>query len=448
MGSPSASEGNDRRILIVVDRFAPDTGTNVLRWRRFAGFLAGRGWQVQVVCSGARTEKYVIDREVQVLRFGPRRSFRIWLEGLLRRLAEAVKRKRGRNGDRVGRSPRRAIGARQGKAAEQLVRRILWGVDLVQTVAFGKCVAKRVASAITRSGTRPDVIVGSFPSLFGFATAKGISARLGVPWVADYRDPFAEFYFLPFRDGGIVHRVLRRMERDYNASAAGIVTINREMSAIVGAAAGPRVTEIPNCFEKMPSGRADPASRSGDSMEILYTGIVTPHHTLEEFLQGSAEFFRVGKCRFRYYGPSAEHVHRMWERLIGSTEAAFISSSIDRDRVIEEQCRAEVLLVLGFKPGRSSRCVVTGKILEYIESGRPILAVTGSKEDELYRMMADTGVGICVTNGDEVRNVISGLAHRAWQFPRRNVEKIREYTLERCGARLAEFLETIVLSPE
>ena len=69
---------------------------------------------------------------------------------------------------------------------------------------------------------------------------------------------------------------------------------------------------------------------------------------------------------------------------------------------------ADVLLFLDWTDIRAEG-VLTGKLFEYLGSGRPILAIGASKNTEAARIIADTGCGTTLTTVEEIVNYLQSL---------------------------------------
>src|SRR6185295_5376348 len=72
------------------------------------------------------------------------------------------------------------------------------------------------------------------------------------------------------------------------------------------------------------------------------------------------------------------------------------------------QRAADVLLFLDWTDGRSDG-MLTGKLLEYLGSGRPILALGGRRDSEANRLIAETGCGATMTGENEVVDYLQNL---------------------------------------
>src|SRR5262249_6676180 len=68
----------------------------------------------------------------------------------------------------------------------------------------------------------------------------------------------------------------------------------------------------------------------------------------------------------------------------------------------------DVLLFLDWTDSRGDG-MLTGKLLEYLGSGRPILALGVRKDSEAARLIAETGCGATLTGEDEIVSYLQNL---------------------------------------
>ena len=99
------------------------------------------------------------------------------------------------------------------------------------------------------------------------------------------------------------------------------------------------------------------------------------------------------RIEFEYFGQSSSYLEGEVRNLNIGKNRVKLRGLVPREVALAAQSTADALLVSAFRPGRGSKCVITGKIMEYIESGRPILALTGEKDDALAEMMGKTKIG-------------------------------------------------------
>jgi glycosyltransferase involved in cell wall biosynthesis len=251
------------------------------------------------------------------------------------------------------------------------------------------------------------------------AAAARIAARLGVPWVADLRDPWAldEMQAYPSR----VHRRrdLRRM-REVLASASAVVMNTDEAARRVrsfSGLSGP-VVAIPNGFD--PDDFASPApERTPGFFRIVHAGYLHTElarggvaRAVRGLLGGAVPGVDVGTRSHVYLLRAVERLLTADPALAGRIEVhlAGVLSEADlaearRSSVVRlhgyvshaatvELLRSADLLFLPMQnlPEGTRATIVPGKTYEYLAAGRPILAAVpdGDARDLLARVPTAT----------------------------------------------------------
>ena len=226
-----AGEGSPRfRLLLICDAFPPSSEMGALRWQRLVQFAHARGWVTDVILCDPRDAEFRDDSRLADLPPGvrlfavPLRGYRdSRLEALLRRMLVWTSRATsGTNGygpaDTNGNSSgNRAMRLVQAARRSQLARRFYraW-IDWAESAS---ALGKRLAAS-----TRYDVVVSSGPPHMAHEAARKTSALLGIPFVADFRDPWAAVSYEPtdFRSA-IWRRYAAKYERLTMQSAALVI---------------------------------------------------------------------------------------------------------------------------------------------------------------------------------------------------------------------------------
>jgi glycosyltransferase involved in cell wall biosynthesis len=238
---------------------------------------------------------------------------------------------------------------------------------------------KRAVAMHTRR--RFDLVVATGNPFVSFAAAWMLHKMLGVPYMVDYRDAWTFNQFseeVRFPKG---HRV-RRWEARVLRDAAEIVFVNdglRKWHAANYPFAAKRMTVVPNGWEPEILGqqRFDPP-QPDRPLRFAYAGTVTPQLPIEVLfdawrlarkhdllsdatldIYGHLGFFPHQAEALKERLPLDENVGVTYRGPFGKLDAA----------AIYEQTDALVFCVPG------ARYVTSGKVFEYMASGKPIVSV-------------------------------------------------------------------------
>ncbi|MBI1722494.1 MAG: glycosyltransferase [Gemmatimonadetes bacterium] len=192
---------NDRRILLVAYHFGPGAATGALRWNAMAHDLALAGWTFDVITlarprpdGGPATAAYEFAPGIQVFPVPQP----VWMDRVLD-AAVAVKHSLWRGRQARAEAPEQEtapdpddVRVRLPGASQGAYRDLLASVDAGRRWYAERswvAGARRMGSALARRHRYDAVIVSSPPHLAHLAGIR-LSGELGIPFVADFRDPW------------------------------------------------------------------------------------------------------------------------------------------------------------------------------------------------------------------------------------------------------------------
>ena len=250
--------------------------------------------------------------------------------------------------------------------------------------------ATRAAMTALREVEGPRVVFSSSVPYSAHLVAGRAAKRAGVPWVAEFRDPWT--------DGRSPNRTRSRARRHIDhcveqrilLGADHIVVPTESMRGLLLA----RVTELAhdnvsvvrNGFEPTEAGSPPP---SDDVMTILYAGTVAPGEDVGPLLAALDAVDRRDPSRFRLHvlGPS-----QPWEAGARRLPWLRLDGLVSPQEARLRMAGSSVLLLLHQHP--AYWLAVPGKAYEYLGVRRPILAVIprGSEMESVISRHGDARV--------------------------------------------------------
>ena len=294
-------------------------------------------------------------------------------------------------------------------------------------------VDETVALASRMSGI--DLVYASMSPFETSIAAAELSRRLGVPWVADLRDPWAldEMMVYPSR----LHRrlELERMRRSL-ASAAHVVMNTPEACARLRELrgyAGASISTIPNGYDAADFA-SPPSPRDDEMLRIVHSGYLHTElgrehrrrRVLRRVLGGGADvdiltrsvvYLTQAIRKLRAADPSLASMIELHlvgvtseaDRETAATEGVVIHGYLEHDRSIALLRSADLLFLpmQNLPPGQRAT-IVPGKTYEYLAAGVPILAAVpdGDARDILNEAHA---ADLC--RPDDVDGMVAALRH-------------------------------------
>lgn len=426
------------RLLLITYEFPPKGGPGIQRPLQTARLLAADGWDVTVL-TVADPPTSLLDPAANAAIPSSVTVARAWsLEPT--RLLQALRGSRDRS------TPQVASAGYSG-APSGLIRFVQAFFLPDEKVGW---TSYAVREGVRRHRKLPfDVILASGPPFTAYRVAEKLSVKLGVPWVADVRDPIVGNYF--FRPATALHaRYLRAFERRVVARAARVVAVTAQIRgdmATRNPGADSRLVTITNGF--------DPASfdssedlRDDRYFNVSYVGSFQGDIRPEPFLDA----VKLALNR----DPSLHHDLRV--RLVGSSGSDLVQATQERalaenvtatgfvshEQAIREMRAADALLLV-LADVAHLRPTLTGKLPEYLGARRPVLALIppGAAYDVLERTCAAEIVA--PTDVDGAANALVRL-HRAWRdksLPVPDPVVVAEFDRTKLVARLSVMLEQV-----
>ena len=424
------------RVLLVTYYFPPSGGAGVQRPLKWVRYLPAAGVETVVLTVRAGAYPHLdagmaadVPRSVEVYRTHAPDPFGLYGRLTGRSRDEAVAARTGQ----VGQSERLA------ERASRWVRANVFVPDArVGWVPFA------LARAVRLHRRRPfDAVVTTGPPHSAHLVGLALKARLGVPWLADFRDPWTQIHYTgALGRSALAERLDGRLEARVLRTADAVVTVSEPLRHDLEALApGVRVAVVRNGF--------DPADFAGpppvvDRLEVAYVGALYDVPTT--LLDAVARLRGDGTdVRLRFIGKAPE-------ALMAEAGARGIADLLSVEPAVPhadavDAMRRTALLLLVVEPWSYAAGVVPGKTFEYLASGRPVLGL-GPPDGEAAQIVARAGGGQTFAHGD-VDGVAGALRTHAaaWGVgtptPGAAPEALAPYARPAQAAHVAEILRRI-----
>ncbi len=430
----------NRRLLLLSYFYPPLAGGGVHRALGFTRWLPEHGWDCTVVCAGP--EDYWVRDETlegrippatEVIRVPGGSALSAWL-GLARGL---------------GRGRREPAGRRSGAVFGGLRELSSWMLLPDSYVGWAARARRATASRLER-GDVAAVLSTSPPDSVHLAAAP-LARRFRLPWIADFRDPWVGLHYRrpptswhAARQRELERRVLRGADLVLSVTRTHADDLERDAATRPG-----RVVHLPNGYEPDVSPR-EPVRRDPEHFKLVFTGTLSLMPDAETLFEALHQLFARRpearrRIRARLAGPfEAEYEDRAVA--LGLKGIVELSGPVAHAEARALQRGADLLML--WTP-RGYRNCVPGKVYEYLDSGRPLLALL-EPGDELAEMVLRGG-GVRLAPGD--REGLSAEIERrylAWKEDRgalvhsHRPEWLEEHTRSSLSARLATLLDGLV----
>ncbi len=350
---------------MIVPFFPPMGGGGVYRPLSFVRYLPANGWRVTVIAQ---------------------RGDAFWIrdESLLERVPSATRviRTRTWSGQAVLR--RGGAGAqRRSSRRFGLLRRSASAVMVPDSYIGWYPFALRAAMREVRGGT-VDAIYSTSPPETAHLVGGAVARRSGLPWVADFRDPWMNLHLMdvPSRAHAALHS---RLERAVCRRAHTVVTTAWSETLLRRACPRAEITRIPNGYDGAEMAALEmllPPPPSGP-MRIVHAGMLTQRRSAGPFLEALRVFLdrrpdARGAVDVEFAGAREDENELALQRL-GLADCVRFVDTLPHPEALRRERTAHVLLLIKHTDPRYNG-LVPGKLYEYVGVCRPVLALAPAGE--------------------------------------------------------------------
>lgn len=384
-----------RRVLVVAYYFPPAGGPGVQRVLKAVKYLRGFGWEptVLTVANGAFPQhdpalEAEVPPGVRVVRTRAASPF-----GLYARLT----RRGGGAAVPVG-----TVGAGAGAGA-RVARWVRANVFLPDARVGWVPFARRAALRLHRESPF-DVVLTSGPPHSAHLVGKDLARRAGVPWVADFRDPWTGINFyddLPMTD--LARAVDRRLEASVLRGASRLTTVSPTWATSLATKAGRPagdVTVVHNGFDPDDFAGLQDAAPPPDAFVLAHVGSLYGSRNpaaLWDALARLQSDGRLDRFRLRLVGGVDQDIRRAAAGA-GLSHLLDVTGYVDHRQAVRAMREATALLLVveGFGLDRG---MITGKLYEYVGAGRRVVGL-GPPDGDAAALLASTGAGAMLARDD------------------------------------------------
>jgi glycosyltransferase involved in cell wall biosynthesis len=433
------------KILLISYQFPPAGGVAVQRILSLAKYLPPAGFDVRVLCCSnpgvpVQDPKLLlhVPASVEVDRvMSPEPPFH-----LRRRLWDALKLFRG------GRSASNGKPAAGGRAEsspgliQSAVQRVLSPDPEVVWVPF----ARRRARQLIRKHDIRHVLITAPPYS---SYLIGIRLKAEMPWlniVSDYRDDWLGYYVIEYdyyRSAFMRKRateIERKMVESSNLVVCVTRTITRAMQERYPDQPPSKFAWVANGYDPESFANLQPRPHGTSKIVVTYTGTLHKASTARHYLDALDSLPGHVQERFetRFIGRiTTDEAGHLRNRKSAIVEIGFLPQKDVFGRLED----TDFLLVTMMHAGS-----MTGKVFEYLATGRPILAFA-APGSELARVIEETGAGWCADPEDPDgmrRMLLHAVDVRDGREPGpvRSQAAVERYDRSRLAAEYGDFIRT------
>lgn len=427
-----------KRVLIITYYWPPSGGSGVQRWLKFAKYLPEAGWEPVIFTpenpdfdlKDESLEKE-ISKDLEVLKFP------IWEPYQL------LDRIRGKKESHPGRVLEQREQSFIEKAAIWL-RANLMVPD--PRVFWVKPSVKFLTDLIEKGQFQAIITTGPPHSMH--LIGRDLKRKMGVFWLADFRDPWSQWEFLdklPMQNR--VREKHKKLEQSVLKEADIVTTISQTFQHDLEQLSRREIKLLTNGFDPadMPEGFSV-GDKKDCSLHLVYTGIIDSIRNPMPLLKAMREEFskEKGDIRFTFVGRVSDQVRE--EIASDSWLSAHVDFAgyVSHQEVFEYYANADALALI-LTNTKNAKGNIPGKLFEYMATTLPILAL-GDPEGDSAKILEESGAGKVLAHTDHVAIQVSlrKLFERSGELE--SATGIEQYSRKNLSFQLANLLNEHSLS--
>lgn len=376
-----------KRLLVITYYWPPSGGAGVQRWVKFTRYLREFGWE-PVIYTPSNPDCWQIDASLA-------EDIPEGIEVVSTRIREPYAAYRRLFGGASTQITELSASSSSGKSLKSRLALFIRGNFFVPDPRAG-WVRPSLRFLKKYLAAHPvDAVVTTGPPQSMHLIGLGLKRKLGLPWVADFRDPWTRMFY--FKDLHLLPPVRRRhlrLEAEVLSASDAVIAVSSQVQEDFIERGASRVELITNGYDSSDFEGPLPEADSAH-WKVVQTGNIgsdgNPRalwKALSKMLNSDPRIKTALQIRLPgRIDPSV--VASLREE--GLEEYAVMPGYLSHEKTVLEQRSAD-LLVLPLREGPEGGKIVPGKTFEYLAARRPVLGI-GDPEGAAARILSQTRAG-------------------------------------------------------
>lgn len=379
------------KVLIITYYWPPSGGAGVQRWLRFSKYLPDHGWQPVVLTIDPKYAAYPaldnsleqdVPEGVEVVRTKATDWFSLYASD-------------------KSKVPSAGFAKTNDNSLKEKLFRFIRGNLFIPDPRRGwnKYAFRKACEIIERDGIN-NVITTSPPHSTQLIGLKIKKKYPDIKWIADLRDPWTDiYYYEQFYPTIISKRIDNCYEKKVLNESDRIITVGPSLKSLFSSKLNfktDKIGVITNGYDDDDFKGQSPGKPS--RFTITYVGTLSEKYPIGGFIQA---FISIKNTRpdilLRFVGSIPENIRRSITTEISEDSVEFIPYT-HHNEAIKYMINSSLLLLV-IPENKSNKIIVTGKIFEYIASGKPVLCL-GPADGDAARILMENEFGKCFAYTD------------------------------------------------
>lgn len=311
--------------------------------------------------------------------------------------------------------------------------------------------AKRAGTVLV-STEKFDLIISSFSPSAAHIVASYLKKKAQHSiWIADYRDLWTDNHLS--RASWVFRKIGEAIEKKVIAKADILTTVSHPLAKILQ----DKFPNIPTYtiengfdsqeFPKWKETLKHQVLQIHFPIIISYTGTIYPgKRDPEPLFKAISELIQEGdittaQIQVHFFGNNLYEVNKILKKTPIYTPFVTLFGMRTRQEALQAQKNSTLLLFLEWNDP-SAKGVLTGKLFEYLVSGKAILAVGIDYHNSAGELIKKSGTGICCIDKEEIKNILlSIIKTQKINFYNPDIDIIQKYSREKQALAIINLLD-------
>jgi glycosyltransferase involved in cell wall biosynthesis len=425
-----------KKVLIITYYWPPAGGSGVQRWVKFAKYLRDFGWE-PVIFTVESTDYPIIDNSIGL-------DLPDGIEVIKSKIVEPYQLYNFFSGKKKGQK----IDANflsEGKKLNWKDKIAVWirGNIFIPDAKF-LWIGPSVRYLLNYlKENHINAVISTGPPHSCHLIAQKVCKKTNIPWIVDYRDPWTQIdYFDELMLTSWAKKRHIKLEKKVLDDCSHIITVGNSMADDIRKQTDTKVTVITNGYDEADRNINIINPRS-DKFVLSYLGVMNVSRDPEVLWQTlkNLKFTQneiYNKIEINLIGQIEEYSQKNIVKYGLEEKVKLLGYLAHKDAIVYQNSSEALLLVIN--KTKNNKTILTGKIFEYIASGKPIICI-GPKNGDAAAILSslDNTYIIDYQNTEEMEKAIISLINNRLTTPifSNNVEQYSRKTLT---SKLADVL--------
>jgi glycosyltransferase involved in cell wall biosynthesis len=291
-----------------------------------------------------------------------------------------------------------------------------------------------------------DKIITTGPPHSTHLIGLNLKSKLDLKWIVDFRDPWTDIFYLKsfYRFSFSKNKDLI-LEKKVLSTADAVLTTTSENFHIELQSKIPNKQKFYKIYNGFDSRLFNKVKKKvNKDFKIVFTGLLTSNHPYKSIINSLIKFkklYPVINLKLIFAGSISDKIIEEFKQ-ISNIE---YYGHVDHNIAVDLMCQANILLNFLFDQNKKST-MISGKLIEYMASGNPILMI-GDSEGEASKLISKQSYNLSV-NSNNIDKMVSFIKSNFdnWAGGKKiksEHEKVIPFSREESTKKLIKIIETL-----